>query len=145
MLSCLSHVTSSVTYFTRFLRRSPQNAPPVSCSRSHLHNIFLHRFSLLQYFPPVMHLCSKGSHSQRNHGHTSVRLKLWGDTGSNTHVSHSWESSSYPLVRKSYIKILSMFLRLFVLITKNVCLKRGNLYIDTVQSVGTRYMWILGT
>lgn len=43
--------------FIRFLRRSQQNQPPVSCSRSQLNNIFLHRFSLfsrITSLPPLL-------------------------------------------------------------------------------------------
>lgn len=95
MLSWLLYVISSLTHFTRFLQRSQQSGPPVAYSRSQLYNIFFTQVFLpSMFYSYIMHLCSKGSHSQRYHQHRSVYLKLW-ETQAKTYLYHTLETTQF--------------------------------------------------
>lgn len=137
MLFTLPHVISSVTHFTRSLRRSQQGLP---VGRSQLYHIFSYRFSLFLYFVPIMHLCSTRSYSQRNQ-HLSQALGRH-----RLKYAQVTQLGIFLLFGKEELHKINFYAHLFLCFDyQRLMSQRENPKIYTVQSVGTRYMVILRT
>lgn len=86
-------------HFLTFLKRSQQNGPPAACSRSQLHHVFLHRFSLLSCFTPVSWPTVLKDHVPKETGYTSVCFKLSGDRLKYAYITLLGILFLYPLLR----------------------------------------------